>query len=121
MNGLSECVGFVSGLLKYDPMIALSYLPLLKELKAKHACLNIQNNDKKCFLWSILALLYPVECKNSPCRVSKCQEYEHKLNMSGIQYPVDIKDIGQLEHQNNINVNVHGFQDKKSSHYVLPP
>ena len=41
--------------------------------------------------------------------------------MAGIQYPVDIKDIGQLEHQNNLNVNVHGFQDKKSSHYVLPP
>ena len=33
--------------------------------------------------------------------------------MSGIQYPVDIKDIGKFENQNNITVNVHGCEDKK--------
>ena len=32
--------------------------------------------------------------------------------MSGIQYPVDIKDIGKFEHQNNISVNVYGYEDK---------
>ena len=37
---------YVSGLVKYDPMRASSYLPLPKELKAKKACLNIQNYDK---------------------------------------------------------------------------
>ena len=80
-------------------MKASSYLPLPKELKAKHVCLNIQNDDKKCFLWSILASLHP--------------EYEHELNMSRIQYPADIKDIGKFEHQNNISVNVYGYEDKK--------
>ena len=39
----------------------------------------------------------------------------------GIQYSVDIKDIGKFEPQNNISVNVYGYEDKKkSSHYVLP-
>ena len=33
--------------------------------------------------------------------------------MSGIQYPVDIKDIGKFENQNNITVNVYGCEDKK--------
>ena len=33
--------------------------------------------------------------------------------MSGIQCPVDIKDIGKFERQNNISVNVYGFEDKK--------
>ena len=33
--------------------------------------------------------------------------------MSGIQYPIDIKDIGKFEHQNNISVNVYGYEDKK--------
>ena len=79
-------------------MRASSYLPLPKELKAKQGCLNIQNNDEKCFLWSILALLHPVQRRNSQHRVSKYQEYEHELNMSGIQYPADIKDIGKFEH-----------------------
>ena len=46
--------------------------------------------------------------------ISKYEEYEHELNMSGIQYPVDIKDINKFEYQNNISVNVYGYQDKKN-------
>ena len=102
-------------------MRASSYLPLLKELKAKQGCLSIENNDEKCFLWSILASLHPLQRRNHPDRVSKCQEYEHDLNMSGIKYPVDIKDIGKFEYQNNISVNVYGYKNKKSSRYVLRP
>ena len=101
-------------------MRAPSYLPLPKELTAKHTCLNIQNNDKKCFLWSILALLHPVQCRNSPYRVSKYQEDEHELNMPG-QYPADIKGIGKFKQQNNFSFNVYGYEDKKPSHYVLLP
>ena len=108
-------------IVKYDPMTASSYLPLPKELKEKQGCLDIQNNDRKFFLWSIIAPLHPVQHRNYPTRVSKYQEYEHELNMSWIQYPGDIKDIGQFEHQNNISVNVYGYQDKKKSfRYVLP-
>ena len=90
-----------------------SYLPSPKELEAKKLCLNIQNNDKKCFLWCILALLHPVQYRNNPTRVSKYQEYEHELNISGIQYPVEIKDIGKFEHKNNISANVYEYEDEK--------
>ena len=34
--------------------------------------------------------------------------------MSGVQYPVDIKDIDKFEHQNNISVNIYGCEDKKN-------
>ena len=95
-------------------MRASSYLQLPKELKAKQGCVNIKNNDEKCFLWLILASLHPIQCRNYPDRVLKYQEYEHELNMSGIQYPVDIKDIDKFEHQNNISVNVYGYRDKKN-------
>ena len=33
--------------------------------------------------------------------------------MSGIQYLVDIQDIGKCEHQNNISVNAYGYENKK--------
>ena len=79
-------------------MRASSYSPLPKELKAKRRCLNIRNNDEKCFLWSISAPLHPLQYRNNPDRISKYQEYERELNMSGIQYPIDIKDIGRFEH-----------------------
>ena len=61
----------ISGLVKYDPMKASSYLPLPKELKAKRRCLNIKNNNKKCFLWSIFASLHPVQRRNHSDRVAK--------------------------------------------------
>ena len=101
-------------------MRASSYLPLQKELKAKHGCLNIRNNDEKCFLWSILASLHPVQHGNNPTRVLKYEDYEHELNMSGFQYPIDIKNIGKFEHQNNISGNVYEYEDKKNlpiTHY----
>ena len=89
-------------------MGAFSYVPLPKELKGKQRCLNIQNNDEKCFLWSILSSLHPVQWRNQQSRVSKYQEYERELNMFGIKYPIDIKDILKFEHQNNISINVTG-------------
>ena len=107
----------VSGLVKYDPMRAYSYLPLPKERKAKHGCLNIQNNDEKCFLWSILTSLHLVQQRNNPHRVSKYQEYQRELNMSGIQYPVDIKNILKFEQQNNISVNVYGYENLPITYY----
>ena len=33
--------------------------------------------------------------------------------MSGVKYPVDIKDIGKFKHQDNISDNVYGYEDKK--------
>ena len=35
--------------------------------------------------------------RNNQFRVSKCQEYEHDLNMSRIQSAVDIKDTGHFD------------------------
>ena len=34
--------------------------------------------------------------------------------MSGIQYPVDMKDIGTFEHQNNISVNIYERKGKRN-------
>ena len=42
-------------LLKFDPLRATSYIPLPAY---KKAVININNKDKKCFLWSVIAGLY---------------------------------------------------------------
>ena len=50
------------GLLKYNPLKASSYIKLPIDLLKKKACVNVHNiDDNKCFLWSVLASLYPVE------------------------------------------------------------
>ena len=94
-------------------MGACSCLPLPKEIVANRGCLNIENNDEKCFLWSILASLHPLQYRNHPDRVSKYQEYGHDLKMSRIEYPEEIHDISKFEHQNNIIIIVYGYKDKK--------
>ena len=50
--------------------------------------LNIQNDDKYCFLWSILADLHPIEdSKNGhPTRVSNYKKYFNELNIEGFQF-----------------------------------
>ena len=86
-------------------MRASSYLPLPKELKTKRRRFNIQSKDEKSFIWSILASPYPVQHRNSQHSVSKYQEYEHEGNISGIQYPVDIKDLKKNKTLVSISMN----------------
>ena len=94
-------------------MRASSSLPFPKELKAKWGCLNIQNINKKCFLWSILTLLHLIQYRNHRDRVTKYQDYESELNMPGVKYPVDIKDIDKTEQQTNISIDLYECEDKK--------
>ena len=50
-----------------------------------NAILNIQNNENYCFVWSILASLYP--CENTqPSRVSNYMQYFNKLNIQKFDF-----------------------------------
>ena len=44
-------------------------------------------------------------------RVEKYMPYENELNMEGIAYPVAVKDVPKFEKQNDISVNVFGYED----------
>ena len=43
----------------------------------------------------------------------KYKRYEHELDMKNISYPVQIRDIEKFEKQNNISVNVFGYENDK--------
>ena len=89
-------------------------MKLPKKLQGKKALLNIKNEDDKCFTWSILAALHPVDRANNPNRVTKYIPYEAELDMKGIEYPVAARHYGKFENQNNnISINVFGYEDKK--------
>ena len=95
---------------KYIPLNPKSYIPTPKAILMKKAVLNIRNDDNKCFLWSVLAMLHPVS--ENPYRVEHYKEFEHELDMSGISYPVKITDITKFEQQNSISVNVFAYGNK---------
>ena len=50
-----------------------------------NAILNIENNDKYCFLWSFLAYLHPCNY-NHPNRVSNYKQYFDELNIQGFDF-----------------------------------
>ena len=93
----------------WDPIKASSYIDLPKELKNKKAIVNMKNkNNDKCFLWCVLRALNPKN-KNAE-RIEDLKSKENTLNMEGITYPVNLKDIKRFEKQNpDISVSVLGY------------
>ena len=94
---------------KYVPLKGSQYIDLPPKVKNSKAVINIQNDDDKCFLWSVLAHLY--EANYHRYRVNHYKQYESELNMNGIVYPVAVKDVLKFEKQNDISVNALGYEE----------
>ena len=80
------------------------------------AKLNIKNDDKYCFLWSILAKLHP--CENShPDRVSNYEPHFNELNIEGFDFTNGFRcsDMYRFEKLNNLSINIYelGFDQNK--------
>ena len=85
-------------IVEYKPMKGGSYIPLPNFIMRKKEIINMENEDNKCFLWSILRHLHPRE-KHSP-RINDLKKYENDLNFKEINFPVKVKDITKFENQN---------------------
>ena len=71
------------------------------------AILIIQNNDKYCFIWSILASLHP--CENThPSRVNNYIQYFNELNFQSFDFTNGFKcgHVHKFNELNNLSVNI---------------
>ncbi|XP_069134583.1 uncharacterized protein [Argopecten irradians] len=93
---------------RYKPLKGSSYIPLPIKLRSKHAIINVQNKDKKCFMWSVLAALHPA--KRNSQRVSKYSIHQNELDFTGITFPVKVADISKFETLNKISISVLGYE-----------
>eukprot|EP01050_Picozoa_sp_SAG11_P017090 SAG11_NODE_2418_length_3381_cov_136.529555_3_plen_451_part_01 len=114
---------------RYKPLKGSSYVPLPKALTLKKAVINVKNDDNECFKWAILSALYTpshhLERVSHYKRIDK--EVEHGLKFT--QFPMPITDIKKFENNNDISINVYGFEKapyviqksdaKKSKHINL--
>ena len=81
-----------------------------------NALINIKNNDKYCFIWSILAILH--YCDNDhPNRVSNYRQYFNGLNIEEFDFTNGFKCSGVhiFEKLNNLSINIlelNFYQDK---------
>ena len=98
---------------KTDELNGSSYVKI--PLRSK-ALVNIKNNDKYCFIWSILASLHPCE-NDHPNRVSNYIQYFNELNFQSFDFTNGFKcsDVHKFNELNNLSVNIFElifYQDK---------
>ena len=100
-------------IVQYQPMKGSSYIKLPEELNnPKKGLINLKNNDNECFRWCHIRYLNPQE--KDPQRIKKTdKEYINKLDYSGIEFPVTTKQYNKIEKQNEININVFGYENKQ--------
>ena len=99
-------------IVNYNPIKGSSYIKLPQELKNR-SLINLQNKDNKCFRWCHIRHLNPQRLKN-PQRIKKTdKQYIEKLDYSGIEFPVTVTQINKIEKQNNICINLFGYEEKQ--------
>ena len=71
------------------------------------AIFNTENDDKYCFLWSILAYLHPCN-NNHPNRVSNYRQYFNELNIEGFDFRNGLKcgDVHIFEKLKMLSINI---------------
>ena len=90
-----------------------------------NAILNIENIDKYCFIWSILASLHPCN-NNHQNRVSNCKQYFNELNIEGFDFinGVICNDFHRFKELNNFSITLFEiifYQDQnKWKHNLIP-
>jgi hypothetical protein len=98
----------------HDPTRAGSYLQLPDEIRSSNCVVNIRNDDNLCGLWCIIAHLFP-KFRTGGHRIANTKAYKQhmeEVNTGDVQFPLRIRDIGQLERLNTLNINVFTLNNK---------
>ena len=98
---------------KYEPMKGSCYIKLPTELRnSAKGLINMKNEDNECFRWCHIRHLNPQD--KYPQRIKKSDKaFIKNLNYSGIEFPVTTKQYNKIEKQNEININVFGYENKQ--------
>ena len=100
-------------IVQYQPMKGSSYIKLPQELRnSSKGLINMKNEDNECFRWCHIRHLNPVD--KDPQRIKKSdKQYIQDLDYTGIEFPVTTKQYNKIEKQNEININVFGYENKQ--------
>ncbi|KAJ8953189.1 hypothetical protein NQ318_003225 [Aromia moschata] len=100
-----------------------SYMKLPSFIEKKKGIVNVHNQDQCCFLWAIISALHPV--RERTLDVSSYPQFSTVLDIEGMTFPVNLRDISKFELRNNISINVHtlesNFENDKIVYRVVGP
>ena len=107
----------------YEPFGGSSYIPLPADIQKKKAVINVQNEDQKCFRYSVEAALLNIQ--DNPHRVSNYNKSEFDPMFEHLEYPVKIEDINIFEKTNsdyaiNVFTLVQKQWEEKLWHEIVP-
>ena len=91
---------------RYQPLRGGSYIPLPPTLKNKKAVVNVKNMDDHCLRWALRSALF--QAAKDPHRPAKYPTADG-LDFAGIDTPTPISQIGKVERQNDLAINVFGW------------
>ncbi|XP_074028815.1 uncharacterized protein [Leptinotarsa decemlineata] len=98
---------------KYSPLSGCSYVKLPECIERRKAVVNVRNEDQHCFAWAITSALHPAIDRTS--EVSSYPHFSTVIDVTGMNFPVKLKDIVKFEDKNDISVNVYGLESKFES------
>ena len=100
-------------IVNYSPLKGSSYIKLPQELRnSAKGLINMKNKDNECFRWCHIRHLNPQD--KDPQRIKKTdKQYIEKLDYSSIEFPVTVKQINKIEKQNNICINLFGYEENQ--------
>ena len=91
-----------------------SYIKLPQELRHhRKGLINMKNEDNECFRWCHIRYLNPQDVHSERIKKSD-KKFINKLDYSGIEFPVTTKQYNKIEKQNDININVFGYENKQT-------
>ena len=93
----------------YLPLCGLKFRELPPFLSKKHAIINVQNADNRCFGYALLSALEPAE--SHPHRPSNYDRYFERRRLDKLQYPVTLNQIPEIEERLQLCINVFTFWD----------
>ena len=82
---------------KYNPTRGGKFIPSPKWVQNKKACINIQNEDNKCFKYSIQCGICKVYEKDHPNRFYHYKNLNDELNWTNVNFPSSNIDIDTFE------------------------
>lgn len=93
----------------YNPLRGISFIKLSSRLQNKKCLINVRNSDNKCFLYAVLS-----NFKKHAEKVSKYIPFLNSLDLTGIRFPMQVKNIKKFEKNNQrISINVYIERNEK--------
>ena len=82
---------------------------LPKAIRDKHAVVNVQNDDNRCFGYALLSMLQPH--LDNPHRACNYDRYFNTLNLHQLKYPIEPNNVPVIEDIIKMAISIYGCSD----------